>query len=194
MVAGSRKLRNPNGVTQKNRPRQRVPAGVMTPLSGWGANRRADCRLYEPETLTQAAAWLDRTGSIARGLGRSYGDASVNAGGQVLGMARIDRFIAFDEATGCLTCEAGVSLEEIIRCFAPRGWFPMITPGTKFVTVGGCIANDVHGKAHHAQGCFSGCVDEMTVLLASGRIVRASRTENAELFWGTFGGMGLLGV
>jgi decaprenylphospho-beta-D-ribofuranose 2-oxidase len=70
----------------------------------------------------------------------------------------------------------------------------MITPGTKFVTVGGCIANDVHGKAHHAQGCFSGCVDEMTVLLASGEIVRASRTQNCELFWGTFGGMGLLGV
>ena len=70
----------------------------------------------------------------------------------------------------------------------------MITPGTKFVTVGGCIANDVHGKAHHAQGCFSSCVDAMSVLLASGDVVPASRDENADLFWATFGGMGLLGV
>jgi FAD/FMN-containing dehydrogenase len=87
-----------------------------------------------------------------------------------------------------------VSLEEIIHDFTPHGWFPMITPGTKFVTVGGCIANDIHGKAHHAQGSFSACVDQMTVLLASGEIVRASRTEHADLFWATFGGMGLLGV
>jgi FAD/FMN-containing dehydrogenase len=93
-----------------------------------------------------------------------------------------------------LSCEAGVTLEQIIRDFTPGGWFPMITPGTKFVTVGGCIANDVHGKAHHAQGCFSACVEAMTVLLASGEVVRASREENADLYWGTFGGMGLLGV
>jgi decaprenylphospho-beta-D-ribofuranose 2-oxidase len=87
-----------------------------------------------------------------------------------------------------------VSLERIIADFAPRGWFPMITPGTKFVTVGGCIANDIHGKAHHAQGSFSVCVDAITVLLASGQVVRASRSENADLFWATFGGMGLLGI
>jgi decaprenylphospho-beta-D-ribofuranose 2-oxidase len=137
---------------------------------------------------------LDRSGTIARGLGRSYGDASVNAGRQVLGMTRLDAYGAFDEATGTLTCEAGVSLEQIIRHFGPRGWFPMITPGTKFVTVGGCIANDVHGKAHHVQGSFNSCVDSMTILLASGEVVTASRQENPELFWGSFGGMGLLGI
>jgi decaprenylphospho-beta-D-ribofuranose 2-oxidase len=131
---------------------------------------------------------------VARGLGRSYGDAALNAGGQVLGLRRLDRYLGFDEATGTLICEAGVSLEAIIRDFAPRGWFPMITPGTKFVTVGGCIANDVHGKAHHAQGCFSASVDALTVLLASGEVVPATRELNSELFWGTFGGMGLLGV
>jgi FAD/FMN-containing dehydrogenase len=139
-------------------------------------------------------AWLDRSGSIARGLGRSYGDPAINAGGQVLGMTRVDRYLGFDERTGTLTCEAGVSLEQIIDDFAPRGWFPMITPGTKFVTVGGCIANDIHGKAHHAQGAFSTSVDAMTVLLASGEVVVASRTENPDLFFATFGGMGLLGV
>ncbi len=166
----------------------------MTTLSGWGANLRADCVLREPELPREVAKLVDREGTIARGLGRSYGDAALNAGRRVLGLARLDRVLAFDDATGTLTCEAGLSLEQIIADFAPRGWFPMITPGTKFVTVGGCIANDVHGKAHHAQGCFSACVDEIGVLLASGEIVRASRDENADLFWGTFGGMGLLGV
>jgi decaprenylphospho-beta-D-ribofuranose 2-oxidase len=173
---------------------QRVPPFAVARLSGWGANLRVDCRLSEPETPAQVRAWLDRSGTIARGLGRSYGDAAVNAGRQVLGMARLDAYGAFDEATGTLTCEAGVSLEQIIHHFGPRGWFPMITPGTKFVTVGGCIANDVHGKAHHVQGSFNSCVESMTILLASGEIVTASRQENPELFWATFGGMGLLGV
>ena len=179
-------------------PRELLPSAGDRPrttrLTGWGGNLRADCVLREPETPTEAAAVMDRAGTIARGLGRSYGDAALNGGGQVLGMRRLDRYLGFDPATGVLECEAGVSLEQIIRDFTPRGWFPMITPGTKFVTVGGCIANDVHGKAHHAQGCFSACVDELTLLTACGDVVRASRGDNAELFWATFGGMGLLGV
>jgi decaprenylphospho-beta-D-ribofuranose 2-oxidase len=105
----------------------------------------------------------------------------------------MNRLLGFNNSTGALTCEAGASLERIIETFAPQGWFPMITPGTKFVTVGGCIANDIDGKAHHAQGCFSNCVDSMTVLLANGDVVSASRSENEDLFWATFGGMGLLG-
>ncbi|MGC4089126.1 MAG: FAD-binding oxidoreductase [Polyangiaceae bacterium] len=172
----------------------RVPPAPMVKLYGWGANARPECALLEPETPKQVAAWLDSSGSIARGLGRSYGDAATNARGQVLGLTHLDRFLAFDEPSGTLTCEAGVSLEQIIRTFAPRGFFPMITPGTKHVTVGGCIANDVHGKAHHAQGTFSSCVQSMNVLLASGEVVHCSREQNSELFWGSFGGMGLLGV
>jgi decaprenylphospho-beta-D-ribofuranose 2-oxidase len=167
---------------------------ATTSLAGWGANLRADCALVQPESPHQVVAGLDRAGTIARGLGRSYGDPALNADRQVLGMTRVDRYLGFDEATGTLTCEAGVSLARIIDDFAPRGWFPMITPGTKFVTVGGCIANDIHGKAHHAQGSFVSCVDAITVLLASGEIVPASREENADLFWASFGGMGLLGV
>jgi len=173
---------------------EKAPSGALTTLSGWGANLRVDCYLREPETPEQAAAWLDRAGSIARGLGRSYGDAAVNAGGQVLGMTRVSRYLGFDESTGTLRCEAGVSLEQIIRDFAPRGWFPMITPGTKLVTIGGCIANDIHGKAHHAQGSFSNCVEAMTLLLASGEVVVTSRQANPELFFANFGGMGLLGI
>jgi FAD/FMN-containing dehydrogenase len=166
----------------------------LTSLAGWGNNLRADCVLAEPEVPGEVGAWLDRSGTVARGLGRSYGDAALNAGRQVLGLRKLDRYLGFDEATGTLTCEAGVSLEGIIRDFAPRGWFPMITPGTKFVTVGGCIANDIHGKAHHAQGCFSACVDAMTVLVASGEVVPATRELNGDLYWATFGGMGLTGV
>lgn len=187
-------LKKSSATALRNRAKQRGPLGFPATLSGWGANKRAECRLYEPETPAQIAPSLDRTGTIARGLGRSYGDAATNAGGQVLGMTRLDCYLSFDEAAGRLTCEAGVSLEQIIRDFTPRGWFPMITPGTKYVTVGGCIANDIHGKAHHAQGTFSTCVDEMTVLLADGSVVTASRSENSDLFWGTFGGMGLLGI
>lgn len=178
-----------------------APGRVMVPpsvplveLAGWGANVRAACVVSRPETPAEVARSIDRRGTIARGLGRSYGDAALNGGGQVLDMTHVDRYIAFDERTGTLTCEAGVSLARIIEDFAPRGWFPMITPGTKYVTVGGCIANDVHGKAHHAQGTFSTCVESMTILLASGEVVEASPTVNEDLFWASFGGMGLLGV
>jgi FAD/FMN-containing dehydrogenase len=170
----------------------RVPA--PTRLSGWGANLRSDCVLLQPETPAQVQRQVDRTGTIARGLGRSYGDPALNAGGLVLGMSRLDRYLSFDEPSGVLCCEAGVSLGQIIRDFAPRGFFPMITPGTKHVTIGGCIANDVHGKAHHVQGSFGECVDSMTVLLGSGDVVTASRTQNADLFWASLGGMGLLGI
>ncbi len=169
-------------------------AGRTTNLAGWGANVRADCLLTEPAAVSEVAAVLDRGGTIARGMGRSYGDCAINTNGQVIGTTSMDHLLAFDELTGILTCEAGTSLGSIIETFAPRGWFPMITPGTKFVTIGGCIANDIHGKAHHAQGCFSNCVESMTVLLASGEVDTVSRGEHEDLFWATFGGMGLLGV
>jgi len=167
---------------------------ATTTLTGWGANLRAECFYTQVEVPSEIKGHLDKSGTIARGLGRSYGDPALNSGGQVLGLSRVDRYLAFDDSTGTLTCEAGVSLAQIIHDFAPRGWFPLITPGTKFVTVGGCIANDVHGKAHHAQGCFSVCVDSMTVLLASGEVVVASREQHSDLFWASFGGMGLLGI
>src|SRR5581483_5721141 len=170
------------------------PGRGPTRLAGWGLHRSADCYLSEPETPAEAITRVDRGGTIARGLGRSYGDPAINGGGSVLGMSNVNRYLSFDADGATLVCEAGVSLASIIDDFTPRGFFPMITPGTKYVTVGGCIANDVHGKAHHAQGSFSACVDSMTMLLASGQVVTASRTENADLFWGTFGGMGLLGV
>ncbi len=146
------------------------------------------------ETPLEVARAVDRAGTIARGLGRSYGDLAQLSGGRVIGTPRLNRFLSFDESSGVLCCEAGVTLEQILHTFAPRGWFPQVTPGTKQVTVGGCIANDVHGKAHHHQGAFNRCVSSFRVLLASGEVVTTSRSENTELFWGSFGGLGLLGV
>lgn len=167
--------------------------GHKTTLAGWGANDRVECFLTKPQFSSDVNARLDRNGSISRGLGRSYGDCAINSHAQVIETTAMNRLLSFDEEAGVLTCEAGTSLESIIKTFTPQGWFPMITPGTKFVTVGGCIANDIHGKAHHAQGCFSNCVESMTVLLADGDVVTASRSEHEDLFWATFGGMGLLG-
>ena len=166
----------------------------MRRLSGWGRNSWADCELVEPEDSREVAQAVDPAGTIARGLGRSYGDQAVCSHRRVIGTGRLDRYRSFDDATGTLVCEAGATLEGIIQTFGPRGWFPRITPGTKLVTVGGCIANDVHGKAHHAQGSFNTCVKSMRVLLARGDVVTASPTENADLFWGSFGGLGLLGI
>lgn len=167
-------------------------------LAGWGNYPRLSCAVQRPQTLKALRASVAEAHSdqpcVARGLGRSYGDAALNERGHVLDCTRLDRYLDFDADTGLLRCEAGVSLEMILRDFAPRGFLPMITPGTKFVTVGGCIANDVHGKAHHADGCFSRSTERMSVLLASGEVVEASPTENADLYWANFGGMGLLGV
>jgi decaprenylphospho-beta-D-ribofuranose 2-oxidase len=162
-------------------------------LSGWGNYPKVQSDLraaIRPEALPKL---LDPSeGTIARGLGRSYGDAAV--GGRVLDLTGLDRILSFDEATGVVVCEAGLSLGALIDALAPRGFFPMITPGTKFVTVGGCIANDVHGKAHHVDGCFSECVEWLDLLTASGEVLRCSRNENSDVFWATFGGMGLTGI
>ncbi len=168
--------------------------GSTIELSGWGLYPRGRCHLVSPESVGELERALDQRGTIARGLGRSYGDPAINSDGQVLGMERLDRYLGFDESAGILRCEGGVSLARIIADLAPRGWFPMITPGTKYVTVGGCIANDVHGKGHHAQGSFATSVLAMRVLCADGTTVTASREENSDLFWASFGGMGLLGI
>jgi decaprenylphospho-beta-D-ribofuranose 2-oxidase len=172
-----------------------VPVRTHTEeLAGWGNYPRALCDVSAPAYPDDVAAHIDKGGTLARGMGRSYGDACYNDQGRTLDIRGLNRFHAFDADTGALTCEAGVTLGQIIEQFAPRGWFPMITPGTKLVTVGGCIGNDVHGKAHHADGCFSKCVESFTILLADGRVLTCSREENDDLFWANFGGMGLLGV
>ncbi len=163
-------------------------------LSGWGNIPQSTAQVAYPRDERDIQTALRYKNTLARGLGRSYADQATNTGNSLLRMEKMNRFLAFDNQTGILTCEAGVSLEQIIEYLAPRGWFPMITPGTKYITLGGAIANDVHGKAHHVDGSFVNCTLNFTILLADGRIVTASRTENNELFWANFGGLGLLGT
>jgi decaprenylphospho-beta-D-ribofuranose 2-oxidase len=130
---------------------------------------------------------------IARGNGRSYGDSSLNPS-HVVGVRRLDHMLAFDATKGILTCEAGTLLSDIIDALLPRGWFPPVTPGTKFVTIGGLIAADVHGKNHHGAGSFCRHVLSLDLALPDGTVRTCSKSENAELFAATCGGMGLTGV
>lgn len=163
-------------------------------LAGWGNYPVAESYTLNPRDTDDAKDDIKRGEVIARGLGRSYGDQAVNENNFVAICTKLNHFLHWDEQEGILECEAGVSLEEIITYFGKKGWLPMICPGTKFVTVGGAIANDIHGKAHHIDGSFVNCVLSFTILLADGTVVEASRSENTDLFWANFGGLGLLGV
>ena len=129
-----------------------------------------------------------------RGLGRSYGDPAQNGGGTVLRLTGDDTPMILDPDAGTLTVGAGVSLDTILRDIVPRGWFVPVTPGTRFVTVGGCIASDVHGKGHHADRSFGSHVVAMTMLLADGTIQHITPDTHADLWWATIGGMGLTGI
>lgn len=128
------------------------------------------------------------------GNGRSYGDSNLNPGGALLPGRQLDRFIAFDPSTGVLRCEAGVLLSEILRLVVPQGWFLPVTPGTQFVTVGGAIANDVHGKNHHVAGSFGNHVRCFELLRSDGTRRVCSLTEHADWFAATVGGLGLTGL
>ncbi len=166
-------------------PRQETPQ-----LSGWG-------RIPVParEIRSEDLRKLTENAVLSRGLGRSYGDSSLPPPGrlEVASTVLADRILAFDEATGSLRAEAGLSLRELLRVFLERNWFPPVSPGTQFVTLGGMVAADVHGKNHHVAGTFGTHVDEVLIRVADGRIVRSSPTEESDLFWATVGGMGLTG-
>lgn len=163
-------------------------------LHGWGRYPRSAAPIKTPQAVSGVLGCIEQHRTIARGLGRSYADQALNEGGHITQCTSLDRYLDFDPVTATLNCESGVSLAQIIQDFAPRGFFPMVTPGTKYVTIGGCIANDVHGKGHHVDGCFSRCVKSFRIALASGQIITASRETNPDLFWANFGGMGLLGI
>ncbi len=163
-------------------------------LSGWGNIPQATCKVAYPQSDQQIKDLLGNDTLLARGKGRSYADQATNSGHTVLKMERFGQFLHFDEANGVLTCEAGATLADVIQHYAPRGWFPLICPGTKYITLGGAIANDIHGKAHHIDGSFINSVLSFTIMLADGQILTASREENVDLFEANFGGLGLLGI
>ncbi|WP_340297084.1 MULTISPECIES: FAD-binding oxidoreductase [unclassified Roseobacter] len=162
-------------------------------LSGWGRYPRIDAKLTAPHSEDALRALVLQGNAIARGNGRAYGDSAVSAQNTVH-MRHFNRILSFEAEQGQLVAEAGVLLADVIDAFLPRGWFPFVTPGTKFVTLGGMIAADVHGKNHHKDGSFGTYVDWIDVLVSDGSIQRCSRSENAELFEWTVGGMGLTGI
>ena len=166
----------------------------MTPaaptLSGWGGMTRPGRELAS-ERLDSITAGA----TLTRGLGRSYGDSSLpaHASDRVASTVLADRILRFDDATGVLRAEAGLSLAQLNRVSMPRGFFTPVTPGTELVTLGGMVASDVHGKNHHRQGCFGAHVRSLRVRLADDSIVECSPAEDSDLFYATIGGMGLVG-
>jgi decaprenylphospho-beta-D-ribofuranose 2-oxidase len=166
---------------------------VIAQVHGWGRFPRVDAKLHTP---LSESAFVHQVASCAcaipRGLGRSYGDSALAP--HVLSTLGLDHFQDFDPQSGTLTCQGGATLDDILRTFVPQGWFPPVTPGTRFVTVGGAIASDVHGKNHHVGGTFGQYVRGIVLLLGDGQRVTTSPTEHPDLFHATCGGMGLTGV
>ncbi len=159
-------------------------------LAGWG-------RIARPgrEVLSEDLPTLTENAVLSRGLGRSYGDSALPPPGHldVATTVLADRILSFDQDTGLIRVEAGLSLAELNRLFLPRRWFTPVTPGTQYVTIAGMVASDVHGKNHHVEGTFGRHVTKLVLRVADGRIVSCSPADEDRLFWATIGGMGLTG-
>lgn len=153
---------------------------------------------HEVKTLAWRSSDIDfsalKTPLLPYGLGRSYGDSCLNEGGTLLDVSGMRRFISFDKQNGRLRCEAGTSLRDILQLIVPRGWFLPVSPGTQFVTLGGAIANDLHGKNHHRAGTLGRYVTQFELMRSDGTIALCSPQENTELFRATIGGLGLTGL
>lgn len=162
-------------------------------IHGWGRYPIADAKVLLPKSQSDCIGLIQGKGLlIPRGMGRSYGD-SANYD-TVLQTTYLDSYLEFDHLTGLLSCEAGVTIRDILSLIVPKGWFIPVTPGTSYVTIGGAIASDVHGKNHHISGTISEHISSLTLMLGTGEIVRVSRTQFPDLFRATCGGMGLTGI
>lgn len=168
----------------------------MRPVSSWGRLSAYPHHVVDLNDASRAIGLMSDGPhpGLAHGMGRSYGDACLNPQGTLWVTTGLDHFIAFDESTGRLVCESGVLLRDIQRLVIPRGWILPVTPGTQLVTVGGAIANDVHGKNHHALGCFGDHVQNLTLLRTDGQTIQCGPDAHTDWFAATVGGLGLTGV
>ena len=161
----------------------------MRKISGWGRFPKVKAEIYSKDKKQLLVE--KNINIIARGLGRSYGDSSINK--KIYKTEKLDKFISFDNEKGILCCESGISLDEILKVFVPKGWFLKVTSGTKYVTVGGAIASDIHGKNHSSEGSFTDHVISLNLII-NGQLKKCSRKINSDLFFATCGGMGLTGI
>lgn len=162
-------------------------------VTNWGHYPTVEAEVKETAELSEIRSFVSNHETvIARGNGRCYGDSSL--GPNIFSTLRMNRMLSFDVTNGLIECESGVLFSDILNVAVPKGFFLPVTPGTKFITVGGAIAADVHGKNHHCDGSFSNHLIEMSILTAEGEVVSCSPTNNPNLFWTTCGGMGLTGI
>ncbi len=162
-------------------------------ISGWGGFPNKLTKIFYPTSISEILEEIKYGELIARGNGRAYGDSAINQN-KTINMKYFNKIISFDDHSGTLVTESGVLLQQILNNFIIKGWFPFVTPGSKFLTVGGLIAADVHGKNHHKEGSFGNFVEWLDLIKHDGKIIRCSKNENKELFEWTIGGMGLTGI
>jgi FAD/FMN-containing dehydrogenase len=166
-------------------------------ITGWGRLTPLSGQVARPEKMSAFRDAIDNWHQeklIARGAGRSYGDAACNPAGITILTERLDRVLGFDYESGLLRVEAGITLADLLRIFVPRGWLPPVLPGTKFVSIGGAVSSDIHGKNHHRDGSFSRHVTEFELVDGLGVPHTCSRSSEPDVFWATLGGMGLTGL
>jgi FAD/FMN-containing dehydrogenase len=167
----------------------------MKGYQSWGRFPAARQEVLSLQWRSEAPKLIKNVNSLLPfGKGRSYGDVCLNDGGKILATSGLNRLIAFNPDTGVLEAESGLTLCDILTFSVPRGFFLPVTPGTRFVSLGGAIANDVHGKNHHRQGSFGEHVNSLEILRSNGEVVQCSRTKDTELFNATIGGIGLTGL